>query len=161
MCNCHKGDDFMCSHLHKMEVNAPIHHVWKFVSSIDHWAPLVPGYIDHEILNKRESTWKFKSELGAMKKVIQLNVAIINWEEPNKVTFDLKSMNETLNGNGYFEAIQLTNNKTRMAGYIELSASGAWGKIVNPILKSNIPIMTKELTMTVGQKIEAVERNLY
>ena len=37
-----------------------------------------------------------------MKKMIQLNVAIINWEEPNKVTFDLKSMNEKLNGNGYF-----------------------------------------------------------
>ena len=43
----------MCSHLHRMEVNAPFHHVWKFVSSIDQWAPLVPGYIDHEILNER------------------------------------------------------------------------------------------------------------
>ena len=65
---------------------------------------------------KDESMWKFKSELGVMKKMIQLKVVIMNWEEPNKVTFDLKSMNEKLNGNGYFEAIQLSNNKTSMAG---------------------------------------------
>ncbi len=43
----------MCSHIHRIEVNAPIPIVWKFVSSIDRWAPLVPGYIEHEILNER------------------------------------------------------------------------------------------------------------
>ena len=48
------------------------------VLSID-WAPLVPGYIEHEILNENESMWKFKSELGMMKKIIQLKVVITNW----------------------------------------------------------------------------------
>jgi carbon monoxide dehydrogenase subunit G len=151
----------MCSHLHRIEVNAPIPIVWKFVSSIDRWAPLVPGYIEHEILNERESIWKFKSEHGMMKKMIQLKVVITNWVEPNKVTFDLKSLNEKLNGNGYFEAIQISNNKTSMAGFIELIACGTWAKMVNPLLKTNIPIIIEELTKSVGYEIESLERNLY
>ena len=151
----------MCSHIHRMEVSAPISIVWKFVSSIDRWAPLVPGYIEHEILNENESMWKFKSELGMMKKMIQLKVVITNWLEPNRITFDLKSANEKLHGNGYFEAVHLSNNKTSMAGFIELTACGTWAKMVNPLLKTNIPIMTEELTKSVGHKIETLERNLY
>jgi len=151
----------MYSHLHRIEVNAPISIVWQFVSSIDRWAPLVPGYIEHEILNERESMWKFKSEHGMMKKTIQLKVVITNWVEPNKVTFDLKSKNEKLHGNGYFEAIQISNNKTSMAGFIELIACGTWAKVVNPLLKTNIPIMIEELTESVGYEIESLERNLY
>ena len=59
-----QGGFLMSSHLHEMAVDAPIRTVWEFVRSIDHWAPLVPGYIEHEILNEKESSWKFKSELG-------------------------------------------------------------------------------------------------
>ena len=70
-------------------------------------------------------------------------------------------MNEKLHGNGYFEAIQISNNKTSMAGFIELIACGTWAKMVNPLLKTNIPIMTEELTKSVGHKIETLERNLY
>lgn len=151
----------MYSHIHRIEVNAPIYMVWKFVCSIDRWAPLVPGYIEHEILNERESMWKFKSEHGMMKKMIQLKVVITNWIEPNKVTFDLKSMNEKLHGNGYFEATQLSNNKTSMAGFIELIASGTWAKMVNPLLKTNIPIIIEELTKNVGHEIESLEGNVY
>ncbi len=151
----------MYAHIHRVEVNAPIPNVWKFVRSIDGWAPLVPGYIEHEILNERESMWKFKSELGMMKKMIELKVVITNWLEPSKITFDLKSMNERLQGNGYFEAVQISDNKTSIAGCIALTASGTWAKVVNPLLKNNIPILTEELTQSVGHKIETLERNLY
>ena len=151
----------MYAHIHRIEVNAPIPNVWKFVRSIDCWAPLVPGYIEHEILNERESIWKFKSELGMVKKTIELKVEITNWLEPNKVTFDLKSKNEKLHGNGYFEAFKRSDHKTNIAGFIELSACGTWAKMVNPLLKSNLPILTEELTQSVGHKIETLERNLY
>jgi carbon monoxide dehydrogenase subunit G len=149
----------MSSHIHRVEVNAPIQHVWNFVRSIDRWAPLVPGYIEHEILNDRESMWKFKNEVGMMKKTLHLKVVITNWIEPNKVTFDLKSMNEKLHGNGYFEAIKLTDNKTSMAGFIELIGSGTWTKMVNPLLKTNLPIMIEELTNSVGHEIESLVEN--
>ena len=56
----------------------------------------MPGYIEHEMLNDKESMWKFKSKLGMMKKKIQLKVVITNWIEPDRVTFDLKGINEKL-----------------------------------------------------------------
>jgi carbon monoxide dehydrogenase subunit G len=149
------------SHLHKMVVHVPIHKVWKFIHSIDHWAPLVPGYIEHVILNEKESTWKFKSDLGIMKKKIHLKVKIIEWLEPEKVTFILTGLNEKFIGNGYFEATMLQKNKTSMVGYLEITAEGSLAKIVNPILKSSIPEMTEELTMAVGQKIEEIAREMY
>lgn len=151
----------MSSHIHRIEVNAPIRMVWKFVSSIDQWAPLVPGYIEHEILNERESMWMFKSEDGIMKKMIQLKVMITNWVEPNKITFDLRSINEKVKGNGYFEAIELSNNKTSMVGFIELIAYGTWAKMANPLLKKNIPIIIEELTKNIGHEIESLEKNVY
>ncbi|WP_372464767.1 CoxG family protein, partial [Peribacillus frigoritolerans] len=55
--------------------------VWGFVSSIDRWAPLVPGYINHEMLNERTLIWEFKSDLGLMKKKIKLEVNILEWIE--------------------------------------------------------------------------------
>jgi carbon monoxide dehydrogenase subunit G len=149
------------SHLHEMVVNVPIHTVWKFIHSIDHWAPLVPGYIEHVILNEKESTWKFKSDLGIMKKKIHLKVKIIEWLEPEKVTFILTGLNEKFIGNGYFEATMLQKNKTSMVGYLEITAEGTLAKIVNPILKSSIPEMTEELTMAVGKKIEEIAGEMY
>lgn len=151
----------MSSHLHKMVVNVPIHAVWKFIHSIDHWAPLVPGYIEHVILNEKESTWKFKSSLGMMKKKIHLKVEITDWLEPKKVNFILTGLNEKFFGNGYFEATMLTKTKTSMVGYLEITAEGTLAKIVNPILKSSIPDMTEELTVAVGQKIEEIAGEMY
>ena len=151
----------MPSHLHRMEVNVPIEAVWKFVSSINHWAPLVPGYIEHEILNERESNWKFKSDLGVMKKKIYLKVEITNWVEPEKVTFNLTGINEKFSGNGFFEATKLTHNKTSMTGFLDITAGGALAKMVNPILKTSLPEMTVELTNAVGHKIEEIAGILF
>ena len=79
--------------------------------------------------------WKFKSELGMMKKTIQLKVEITNWLEPNKVTFDLKSENENCMEMDILKPFNVPNNKTNMAGFIELTACGTWAKMVNPLLK--------------------------
>ncbi|WP_338452213.1 SRPBCC family protein [Niallia oryzisoli] len=145
----------MSSHIHKMEVNVPIEKVWKFVNSMDAWAPLIPGYIDHEIINERESTWTFKSVFGKIiKKKIQLKIEITNWIEPEKVMFNLIGINENINGHGYFKAVKISENKTSMTGFLDITAGGTLAKVMNPLLKNSIPEMTEELTIAVGQKIE-------
>lgn len=58
----------MASCTHQAEVNIPIEAIWSFVSDIGNWAPLVPGYIAHEVLSDKESTWSFKSDIGIIKK---------------------------------------------------------------------------------------------
>ncbi|KRF51664.1 carbon monoxide dehydrogenase [Bacillus sp. Soil745] len=122
--------------------------VWGFVSSIDRWAPLVPGYINHEMLNERTLIWEFKSDLGLMKKKIKLEVNILEWIEPDKVTFKLKGLNEKFDGHGYFLAGQ-----TKMTGCLAITAKGAKAPIVNALLKTYVPQMTIEFSEAVAQSL--------
>ncbi|RIW37303.1 SRPBCC family protein [Bacillus salacetis] len=140
--------------LHEMQVEASREELWKFVSDMDVWAPLVPGYIGHDIINERESTWKFKTDLGFMKKKVHLKVEIIEWLEPSKVRFNLSGINERFNGHGYFAAEPAGANACSMTGCLEINAEGPLAKMVNPLLNSILPEMTTELTEAVAYKVE-------
>jgi len=144
----------MPSYSHQLEVNVPIYCVWKFVSNIDNWAPLVPGYIEHQILNEQESTWSFKTDIGIIKKRIDLKVNITNWIEPTKVTFQLTGLNEKFAGHGYFLAEALTNSSSLMTGFLDITAEGMMAKMANSILNTSLPETTAELTKAVAAKME-------
>ncbi|QGQ46020.1 CoxG family protein [Metabacillus sediminilitoris] len=148
----------MPSELYKVVVNLPIYSIWNFVSVMDNWAPLVPGYIEHEIINEKESIWMFKSDFGLIKKKIQLKVDIISWTEPSKVTFNLTGINEKATGSGYFEVQKIDEKNTTMIGYLEITSEGAMAKMVNSQLKKNLVDMTKELTDAIVAKIEKLEK---
>ncbi|ALC91465.1 carbon monoxide dehydrogenase [Bacillus sp. FJAT-18017] len=147
----------MPSGVHSVVLTVPIEKVWSFVSSINNWAPLVPGYIEHEIVSDMESTWAFKGDLGFMKKKIKLKVDITKWEEPSRVTFDLSGISDNFTGNGYFEAEKLDGNSTRMTGCLNITARGATSSMVNSILKNFVPKTTEELTIAVADKIREIE----
>lgn len=147
----------MPSELCRVEVNLPIDAIWGFISVMDNWAPLVPGYIDHEIINDRESTWMFKSDFGVIKKKIHLKVDITNWMEPTKVTFNLTGINEKMSGQGYFEAEKINENITIMTGYLEITPEGKMAKLINTKLQKNLSEMTTELTETIVEKIKEIE----
>ncbi|MGD6802753.1 CoxG family protein [Rossellomorea aquimaris] len=146
----------MPSGLHKMQVEASVEELWKFVSVMDIWAPLVPGYMEHEIFNDKESTWKFKTEVGFLKKKIHLKVNITDWKEPSMVTFNLTGINERFHGQGYFRAEAIGTNSSTMTGYLEINAEGPLAKMVNPLLNSILPEMTTELTEAVAYKVEGI-----
>ncbi|WP_163970267.1 CoxG family protein [Oceanobacillus halotolerans] len=143
----------MPSGSHKVALELPITHIWRFVSNVDNWAPLVPGYIHHEILNDKQSNWKFKGDLGFVQKTIYMKIDITKWQEPNKVTFDLTGLNENFKGNGYFEAEALTNEATSVTGHLNINAKGMTGPMINSVLKSFVPKITKEFTETVANHI--------
>ncbi|MFX3635975.1 MAG: CoxG family protein [Candidatus Pristimantibacillus sp.] len=142
---------------HNMELAVPIQNIWNFVSDMDKWAPLVPGYIEHEIINDRESTWSFKGDLGFMKKTVKLKIDITNWIEPTKVTFDLKGLSDNFVGDGYFEAKAIDANNTSMTGYLDITAKGAMGPMINTILKNFVPKTAEELTIAISDKIVEIE----
>lgn len=139
--------------LHQVKIPLPIQHIWDFVSVMDKWAPLVPGYITHEILSPSESTWEFKGDLGLLKKKIKMKVSITNWAEPTKVTFNLEGLNEKFIGNGYFLANKIDDNHTEMAGFLDITANGATAPIQNKLLKSYVPQMSCDLTEAVAENI--------
>lgn len=141
---------------HTVQLPVEIEEIWNFVSDMDKWAPLVPGYIEHEIINQNESTWSFKGDLGFMKKTVKLKVDITEWKEPTKVTFNLKGLSDNFKGGGYFQAEVIDENNTKMTGNLDITAGGAMGPMINQILKSFVPKTTEELTDAVANKIKEV-----
>lgn len=148
----------MPSELYKVKVNLPINSIWNFISVMDNWAPLVPGYIDHEIVSEKESHWKFKSDFGLIKKKIHLKVDITSWNEPVKVTFNLTGINEKATGKGYFEAQMIDENQTFIIGYLEITSESAMAKMINSQLNKNLQELTRELTESIVSKIEELEK---
>ena len=141
---------------HTVQLPVGIQDIWSFVSDMDKWAPLVPGYIEHEIINDRESTWAFKGDLGFMKKTVKLKIDIIEWIEPTTVTFNLKGLSDNFKGGGYFKAEAIDATNTKMTGNLDITAGGAMGPMVNTILKNFVPKTAEELTVAVSNKIKEV-----
>ena len=138
---------------HTVEVPLNIETIWAFVHDMNNWAPLVPGYIDHEILSENQSTWTFKGDLGFMKKKVKLQIDIKEWNEPSEVLFDLKGLSDNFNGGGYFKAEAVDENTTNMSGHLEITAGGMMGPMVNQILTNFVPQTAQELTDAIVAKL--------
>lgn len=143
----------MPSGTHSKELDVSIERIWDFVKDMNKWAPLVPGYIEHDILSETQSTWVFKGDIGIMQKTVKLKIDITEWIEPTRVTFNLTGINENFSGNGYFEAEKLSGEKTKMTGHLDITAKGMMGAMINAILKSFVPKTAEELTEAIGDKI--------
>ncbi|UJL45479.1 SRPBCC family protein [Virgibacillus sp. NKC19-16] len=147
----------MPSGMHQIELDIPIENVWSFVSDMDNWAPLVPGYMNHEMISDRQSTWTFKGNLGVMEKIVSLKIDITEWQAPTKVTFNLTGVDENFTGDGYFEANDVNGRQTKMTGYLDITAKGMMGPMINPVLKTLVPKKGKQLTEAIGRRMRAME----
>jgi carbon monoxide dehydrogenase subunit G len=139
--------------MHEITMSVPIKEVWEFVKDMDNWAPLLPGYISHEKKSEQQSNWTFKENVGILKKKISLQVTIKEWIEPTRVTFDLKGINENMTGHGYFTAEALDQNRTKMTGYLEMTAEGALAPVMNAVMKTSLPKSGEELTKAIADKL--------
>ena len=147
----------MPSGTHVIKLDVPIEKVWNFVSDMNRWAPLVPGYIEHEILSDTQSTWTFKGDIGIMQKTVKLQIDITEWKEPSLVTFNLSGINENFAGNGYFKAEAISNSETEMHGNLDITAKGVMGPMINAILKSFVPKTAEDLTKAIAEEITSIE----
>lgn len=143
----------MPSGTHTTELDLPIEKIWEFVSDMNRWAPLVPGYIEHEILSDKQSTWTFKGDIGIMQKTVKLRIDIKEWVEPSLVTFDLTGVTENFSGDGYFKAVAISDNKTEMIGNLDITAKGMMGPMINAILKNFVPKTAEDLTKAIAEEI--------
>jgi carbon monoxide dehydrogenase subunit G len=148
----------MPSEIQQIELDIPINVIWDFARDANNWAPLVPGYIQHEQINEHLIAWEFKSDLGIMKKKVGLVINIKEWNEPTKVSFELRRTNEKYIGEGYFEAQVLNKNKTLLTGYIEINASGALGSLANTLFKNAVPKSTEEVAAAISLKLEEFKK---
>ena len=142
------------------ELDLPIEVIWDFVSDMNKWAPLVPGYIEHKILNEKQSTWKFKGDVGRLQKTVSMRIDITEWKKPTTVRFTLTGLTENVSGKGYFEAKEITNYQTEMTGNLNMTAKGLMGPVINPVLKTMVPKTVKRFTEAVVNKIIENQRQV-
>ena len=141
----------MPSGMHQVELELPIEVIWNFVKDMDNWAPLVPGYIRHEKINHRQSTWEFKGDVGFLKKKISVIIDIQEWRPPNKVCFTLSG--EKYSGEGYFEAQAINENRTKLIGFLDVNAFGKMEGMKNSLLKSAIPKSAEEIANAISTRL--------
>lgn len=138
---------------HHLEVNVPIRNVWAFVSDMNNLAPLIPGYVDHEIQSSTRSVWQAKGEVGFVQKAIQMQLDITDFKEQELISFILTGINENFSGGGYFKAKKIDEHKTVMTGCLRITAKGLTGPMMNPVLRQIVPKTAKSFTRSVAKSI--------
>lgn len=139
--------------IHEIELDLDIQSVWAFVHVLENWVPLVPGYISHERVCDRRVTWTFTGDIGIMKKKISLQADITEWKEPTEVRFTLTGINENFTGEGFFQALQLGEHRTKMTGFLDITAKGLKAPMINSVLKNHVPQLTTELAEAVAGRM--------
>jgi len=140
-----------------MELDIPLNIIWSFISDINNWAVLVPGYTDHEIINDRKSTWRLRGDLGVVQRTVKVEVTITEWRQPSNIRFQLSGLNQNCIGEGYFKATEISKTKTNITGNLAITVKGRMGPVINPLLKTVIPKITKDLTEKVASRIVETE----
>ncbi|MEE9609249.1 MAG: SRPBCC family protein [Myxococcota bacterium] len=74
--------------------------VWEFVKEMDNWAHFVTGYQSHEKLDETDSVWTLKGDVGVLARTLKFQVHVTEWGGPERVTFELKGLNEEMSGGG-------------------------------------------------------------
>ncbi|EGQ26859.1 carbon monoxide dehydrogenase subunit G superfamily protein [Sporosarcina newyorkensis 2681] len=140
--------------MEEIKISAPVDRVWRFLDDMNQWAPLIPGYIEHEVANEKQFTWKFRADLGVIQKNIEMQVDIVERSENSKVAFKLQGLNENLEGNGYFQLKEVDRESTDLTGYLDMSGKGMMGSVMNSMMKSYVPQTVRDLTVAVGEKLQ-------
>ena len=105
-----------CSHT--TTVHAPLAATWDFVREMDNWAPLLTGYQGHEKQDDTTSVWRLRGDVGMLSREVQLQVAITQWLEGERVEFTLKGLNEQVDGGGTFSIAAIDADGAPIAGDI-------------------------------------------
>lgn len=142
---------------HQLKVSTPIENVWSFMSDMDKWAPLVPGYMEHKLLSNRQSIWKLKGDISVIQKTISVKIDITEWKKPAKISFDITGLNENFTGNGYFKVERILGRETQIAGYLNISVKGMMRPLINPVLKTFIPKTIEQLLNKAATKMKERE----
>jgi carbon monoxide dehydrogenase subunit G len=82
------------------EMRLPASAVWSFVSDMNNWAPFLTGYQKHEIIDATDSIWTLKGEVGILSRMVELRAHVTAWEAPQRVSFSLTGINESVDGGG-------------------------------------------------------------
>ncbi|MGM9949354.1 MAG: CoxG family protein [Lysinibacillus sp.] len=139
---------------HTVVVPATVENVWDFVSKIEQWATLVPAYKEHEQIDENKSVWTFEGSMKGLKKTVQMELNIIEFNGPNNIKFALVGLTDNFTGSGQFQAEEMADG-TKMIGTVEVNAGGISGAVLTPMIKMVLPKVTTRLTEKIARTIQS------
>jgi carbon monoxide dehydrogenase subunit G len=128
--------------------------VWSFVSKIEQWATMVPAYKAHKEIDANTSVWTFEGSMKGMKKTVEMEITIVEMNDPSDIRFEMKGLSDNFSGKGHFHA-EPSGNGTAMTLTVDASAGGLTGAVLSPMIKLVLPKVTTKLTEKIGRKIAA------
>ena len=144
----------MAQATHSVQIPVSQDTVWSFVSKIEKWATLVPAYKGHKEIDDQTSHWTFEGNFKGLSKKVELEIKIIEMNEPSNIKFELKGISDNFSGAGEFTA-QPKDGGTYMTASVEANAGGIAGAILNPAIKMLLPKVVTRLTEKISRTIQA------
>lgn len=138
---------------HSVQIPVAQDKVWAFVSEIEKWATLVPAYKDHHQIDEHTSHWTFEGNFKGLSKKVQLEIKIVEMNEPSSIKFDIKGLSDNFSGGGEFKA-EPKDGGTYMTGTVEVNAGGLSGAVLTPAIKVILPKITSRLTEKIARHIQ-------
>ena len=139
---------------HSVQIPVAQEKVWAFVSKIEKWATLVPAYKEHKQIDEQTSHWTFEGNFKGLQKKIELEIKIVEMNEPTNIKFQIKGLSDNFSGGGEFKA-EAKDGGTLMTGIVEVSAGGLSGAVLTPAIKVLLPKITTRLTEKIARHIQA------
>ena len=139
---------------HSVQIPVSQDQVWAFVSKIEKWAVLVPAYKEHVEIDAQTSHWTFEGNFKGLSKKVQLEIKIVEMNEPSTIKFEINGLSDNFKGGGEFKA-EPKDGGTYMTATVDVSAGGLSGAILNPAIKVLLPKVTTRLTEKIARHIQA------
>lgn len=139
---------------HSVQIPVAQEKVWAFVSKIEKWATLVPAYKEYKQIDEQTSHWTFEGSFKGLSKKIELEIKIVEMNEPTNIKFQIKGLSDNFSGGGEFKA-EAKDGSTLMTGTVEVVAGGLSGAVLTPAIKVLLPKITTRLTEKIARHIEA------
>ena len=139
---------------HSVQIPVAQEKVWAFVSKIEKWATLVPAYKEHKQIDEQTSHWTFEGSFKGLSKKIELEIKIVEMNEPTNIKFQIKGLSDNFSGGGEFRA-EAKDGGTLMTGTVEIAAGGLSGAVLTPAIKVLLPKITTRLTEKIARHIQA------
>ena len=137
---------------HSVQIPVAPEMVWEFVSKIEKWATLVPAYKEHKDIDDQTSVWIFEGSFKSIKKTVELEIKIVEFNEPSTIKFEINGLSDNFTGSGEFQS-EAKDGGTLMTGTVNVTAGGLSGALLNPAIKVLLPKVTTRLTEKIGRKI--------
>lgn len=142
---------------HQVIICAPIDRVWSFVNDLRNWATAMPGYQDYQEIDAENSIWKLKGDAGILQKLVTFEARVTGREEPSRVQFVLRGIDELLDGSGSFAAVPAGDASTQVELSLVLKAGGLMGPVVNALLGKTLPRDVASLAGAIKANVEGRE----